>query len=88
MLRTRLGVCPAVEALACAERRPRRAASWREGRVGIGWVRAVAVSVDAPLDPGPPLTGVEALPLVEAEAALPTSLDRALLRDGAALLEG
>ena len=44
--------------------------SWREGRVGIGWMRAVAVSVDAPLDPGPPLTGVEALPLVEAEAAL------------------
>ncbi|MXZ62980.1 MAG: hypothetical protein F4Y98_05135 [Chloroflexi bacterium] len=88
VLGARLGVEPAGEPLACGERRPHRVARWREGRVDVGWVRAVAVTVDAELDPAPPLIEVEALPLDEAEAALATSLERALLRDGAALLEG
>lgn len=88
VLGARLGVEPAGEPLACGERRPHRVARWREGHVGVGWVRAVAVTVDAELDPAPPLIGVEALPLDEAAAALATSLERALLRDGAALLEG
>ena len=88
VLRTRLGVDPAGEVAECAERRPRRSARWREGHVGVGWVRAVAVTVDAAFDPAPSVVGVEALPVDEAEAALATSLERALLRDGAALLEG
>ena len=73
--------------LPCPERRPRRTARWREGHIGTGWLRAVAVTVPAELDPGPP-TAAEALPLDEAEAALATSLERALLRDGVALIEG
>ena len=88
VLRTRLGVESAGPPAACAERRPQRTARWREGHVGVGWVRAVAVTVDAALDPAPSPVEVEALPLEEAEAALATSLERALLRDGAALLEG
>lgn len=88
VLRTRLGVESAGPPVACAERRPQRMARWREGHVGVGWVRAVAVTVDAELDPAPSLIGLEVLPLDEAEAALATSLERALLRDGAALLEG
>ena len=86
VLRTRLGIEPVGEALLSPDRRPRRTARWREGHVGTGWVRAVAVTVADGLDPTPPLTGAEALPLGEAEAALSTSLERALLRDGAALL--
>lgn len=88
VLRTRLGVDPAGEPLACSARRPHRVARWREGHVGVGWVRAVAVTVDAELDPAPPIIEIEALALDEAEAALATSLERALLLDGAALLEG
>lgn len=88
VLRTRLGVEPVGPPVACDERRPHRTARWREGHVGMGWVRAVAVTVDAEFDPAPPLVGVEALPIEEAEAALATSLERALLRDGAALLAG
>ncbi len=88
VLRTRLGVEPTGEPLSCPERRPRRTARWREGHVGTGWVRAVAVTVAPELDPVPPLTTAEALPLEEAEAALATSVERALLRDGVALLEG
>ena len=53
-----------------------------------GLVRAVALTVVGELDPVPPLTALEVLPLDEAEAALPTSLERALLHDGAALLDG
>ena len=86
VLRTRLGIEPVGEALLSPDRRPRRTARWREGHVGTGWVRAVAVTVAGGLDPTPPLTSAEALPLGEAEAALSTSLERALLRDGAALL--
>lgn len=87
VLRARLGVEPAGEVRLCPERRPRRMAQWRQGRVGMGWARAVAVTVSAELVPASPLTGVEVLPLEEAEAALATSLERALLRDGAALIE-
>ena len=87
VLRARLGVEPDSVALPAPERRPRRMAQWRVGHIGAGWVRAVAVTVSAELDPSPPLTAVEVLPLEEAEAALPTSLDRALLHDGAALIE-
>ncbi len=88
VLRTRLGVGPVEDAVSCPERRPRRIARWREGHVGTGWVRAVAVTVASDLDPVPPLTAAEALTLDEAEAALATSLERVLLRDGVALLEG
>ena len=86
-LRATLGVEPDSDPAPSPERRPRRVARWREGHIGTGWVRAVAVTVSAQLDPSPPLTAVEVLPLEEAEAALATSLDRALLRDGAALIE-
>ena len=86
VLRGRLGVEPAGEPVECRERRPQRVARWQEGHLGVGWVRAVAVTVDAELDPATSLIEVEALPLDEAEAALATSLERALLRDGAALL--
>lgn len=82
-----VGVEPDSDPAPSPERRPRRVARWREGHIGTGWVRAVAVTVSAALDPSPPLTAVEVLPLEEAAAALATSLDRALLRDGAALIE-
>ena len=88
VLRTRLGVEPAGAPLSGHERRPRRTARWREGHVGTGWVRAVALTVVGELDPVPPLTALEVLPLDEAETALTTSLERALLHDGAALLDG
>jgi hypothetical protein len=86
VVRSTLGVEPDSDAVPSLERRPRRVARWREGRIGAGWVRAVAVTVSAELDPSPPLTAVEVLPLEDAAAALTTSLDRALLHDGAALL--
>ena len=87
VVQARLGVEPESDAVPSPERRPRRVARWREGHVGTGWVRAVAVTVSAELDPILAPTTVEVLSLDEAEAALPTSLDRALLRDGAALIE-
>ena len=87
VVRSTLGVEPDSDAVPSLERRPRRVARWREGHIGTGWVRAVAVTVSAELDPSPPLTAVEVLPVDEAEAALATSLDRALLRDGAALIQ-
>lgn len=87
VVRARLGVEPDSDAVPSPERRPRRVARWREGHIGTGWVRAVTVTVSAKLDPNLAPTVVEVLPLEEAEAALATSLDRALLRDGAALIE-
>ncbi len=87
VVRSTLGVEPDSDAVPAPERRPRRVARWREGHIGTGWVRAVALTVSAELDPSPLLTAVEVLPVDEAKAALATSLDRALLRDGAALIE-
>ena len=87
VVQARLGVEPESDAVPSPKRRPRRVARWREGHVGTGWVRAVAVTVSAELDPGLAPTYVEVLSREEAEAALAMSLDRALLRDGAALVE-
>ena len=85
-LTTRLGLEPAGAVLLSERRIPRRAAQWRVGRVATGWERAAAVrAVGVPLAV-PPLLEAELLPLAEAEAALATSVERELLREGARLL--
>ena len=87
-LRTRLGLEPAGAVLLGERRVPRRAAQWRVGRVATGWERAAAVRALGELMAQPPLFEAAALPLGEAEGALATSVERELLREGAALLTG
>ena len=86
-LLTRLGVEPGGPLLISNVRRPQRAARWREGLIGTGWVRAVTITTADEPTAYPPLTNADALPLDDASAALATSLERTLLRDGVELLE-
>ncbi len=77
------------------ERTPARMAHPRFGGEGLGWLRAVAVSVrprgsdSQPGDPRPDalLEAVERLNFEQALAALPTDVERLIFRAGVALLD-
>jgi hypothetical protein len=57
----------------------------RFGGEGLGWLRAVAVTVSGEPQPDALLEGVEAFSLEQALEALPTEVERTLLRQGAKL---
>ena len=59
----------------------------RLGGVGVGWLRPVAVRVSGEPAPDALLEGVETLSLDEALAALPTEVERTVLREAAALFD-
>jgi hypothetical protein len=58
----------------------------RFGLVGTGWLRPVAIQVSGEPETDAMLEGFEALTAAEATAALQTDLERAVFREGAALL--
>lgn len=97
LLGARMGIaCSAAPRLA-AERTPARMVHPRFGGEGLGWLRAVAVSVrprdgaDAPGASAPRpdalLEAVERLSFEQALEALPTDVERQVFRAGAALLD-
>ncbi len=67
---------------------PVRLAHPRFGGQGLGWVRPVAVSVVGEPEPDALLEGVQALPLQQALEALPTEVERTVLREAAKLFPG
>ncbi|MSQ41741.1 MAG: hypothetical protein EXR65_01700 [Dehalococcoidia bacterium] len=75
------------EPRAAARRLPVRMARPREGAQGVGWLRPVAARAVGEPEPDGLLAGVEALPLEQALAALPTALERQALREAAALFD-
>jgi hypothetical protein len=64
---------------------PVRMAQPRFGLGGTGWLRPVAVEVTGEPEADALLEGFEALTTSEALAALPTDVERAVFREGAAL---
>ena len=68
-----------------AVRVPVRLAHPRFGGQGLGWLRAVAVSVVGEPEPDALLEDVQALSLPEALEALPTDIERTVLREAASL---
>ncbi len=85
-LRARFSVECVGTPVATSTRHPARMSHPRFGGDGLGWVRAVAVRVEGEPSSDPLLAGIDALPLEDALTALPTDLERALLREAAALL--
>ena len=69
------------------QRLPVRMTHPRFGGEGLGWLRPLAVRVHGEPEPDALLAGVEALSLEEALEALPTELERTLLREAAALFD-
>ena len=72
--------------VAAGTRHPARISHPRFGGGGLGWVRAIAVRVEGEPTSDALLAGVDALPLEGALRALPTDLERAVLREAAELL--
>ena len=68
-------------------RRPARMGHPYTGGPSMGLLRAVAVEVSGEPEADALFVGCEALPADEAEAALATDLERAIFRDGVALLD-
>jgi hypothetical protein len=60
----------------------------RFGGQGLGWLRPVAVSVVGEPEPDALLEDVQALPLQEALAALPSEVERTVLTEAAKLFPG
>lgn len=85
-LRARFSVECVTPPMAATTRRPARMPHPRFGGDGLGWVRAVAVRVEGAPTSDALLAGVDALSLEDALAALSTDLERAVLREAAALL--
>lgn len=73
--------------LVADERLPVRMAHPRFGGEGLGWLRPVGVVVEGEPRPDALLAGVETLTLEEALEALPTELERVVLRAAAKLLD-
>lgn len=71
---------------AADERVPVRMAHPRFGGEGLGWLRPVGVTVEGEPQPDALLAGVETLTLEEALEALPTEVERVVLRAAAKLL--
>lgn len=70
-----------------SERVPVRMAHPRFGGEGLGWLRPLAVIVEGEPQPDALLAGVETLPYEQALEALPTDVERTVLRAAAALFE-
>lgn len=84
LLRSRLHLEAAGPATLAAERMPVRLAQPRIGVHGPGWLRGVLAPATGEPLPDALLDGFVALPLAEALAALPTDVERAVLRAVAA----
>jgi hypothetical protein len=67
------------------ERVPVRMAHPRFGGEGLGWLRPLAVTVEGEPEPDAMLAGVEMLPYEQALEALPTDVERTVLRAAATL---
>ena len=87
LLHARMRVRCEGEPLAGAQRVPVRMTHPRFGGGGLGWLRAVAVTVSGEPQPDALLEGVEAFSLEQALEALPTEVERTLLRQGAELFD-
>ncbi|MDP6605798.1 MAG: hypothetical protein QF664_06020, partial [Dehalococcoidia bacterium] len=72
--------------LAAGERVPVRMAHPRFGGEGLGWLRPVGVAVEGEPQPDALLAAVELLTLEQALEALPTEVERVVLRAAAKLL--
>jgi hypothetical protein len=72
---------------AAEERVPVRMAHPRFGGEGLGWLRPVGVTVEGDPQPDAMLAGVELLTLEQALEALPTEVERVVLRAAAKLLD-
>ncbi len=69
------------------ERVPVRMAHPRFGGEGLGWLRPLAVMVEGEPQPDALLAGVETLPYEQALAALPTDVERTVLRAASELFD-
>ncbi len=87
LLRTHLAVRLEGVPRVSESRRPARMAHPYTGGPAMGLLRAVAVEVSGAPAVDPLFAGHVALPAAEAEAALATDLERAIFRDGVALLD-
>lgn len=86
LLRARLGVTVQGAVRVASKRVPVRMPLRRYGTAGTGWLRGAAVAVAGEPEPDALLNGFEALTLEEALAALPTDVERAVLRGASGLL--
>ena len=77
----------AAEPRTAAERVPVRMVHPRFGGEGLGWLRPLAVVVEGEPEPDALLAGVETLPYEQALGALPTEVERTVLRAASALFE-
>ena len=87
VLRTHLHVQLVSEPYVSPRRRPARMAHPYTGGPAVGVLRAVAVDVTGTPEVDALFESFEALSAVETEAALATDLERAIFRDGVALLD-
>ena len=87
LLQARMRVRCEGDPLAGTQRVPVRMTHPRFGGEGLGWLRAVAVTVSGEPQPDALLEGVEAFSLEQALEALPTEVERTLLRQGAKLFD-
>lgn len=85
LLQARLHVALRGPVRLASMRLPVRMPMPRYGAVGVGWLRPAAVEVEGDPAPDALLEGFELLTLDEALAALPTDVERAALREAAAL---
>lgn len=86
LLQARLAVTVQGAVRVASERVPVRMPLRRYGTAGTGWLRGAAVEVAGEPQADALLEGFEALTLEEALAALPTDVERAVLRGASALL--
>ena len=88
LLHARLGLRCEGAPRAAGVRVPVRLAHPRFGGHGLGWLRPVAVRVGGEPQPDALLEGVDALTLEQALQALPTEVERTILREAAKLFAG
>src|SRR5690606_30334452 len=87
LLRARLSVQLVSEPYVSPRRRPARMGHPFTGGPSVGILRAVALEVTGNPEVDPLFDSFVALPPAEAESALATDLERAIFRDGVALLD-
>jgi len=87
VLRTHLRVQLVSEPYVSPRRRPARMGHPYTGGPSVGVLRAVALEVTGTPEVDALFASFEALPAAEADAALATDLERAIFRDGVALLD-
>lgn len=86
VVRTHLGVTVEGAPRVAATARPARMGHPYTGGPAMGLLRAVALEVTGTPEASALFEGCDALPATEVEAALATDLERALFRDGVALI--